>query len=46
MLYDDGTVEQAEKYEVFKMIDIQLTSTIQDDIDPVSVNWTLLDFDG
>ena len=45
-LYDDHDSSKASRYEVFKMIEIQLSSSVYDNVDPVPVSWSLLDFDG
>ena len=45
-LFKDDDPEDIAAYDVYKIIEIQLTSTVNDTVDPVPVNWFLLDFDG
>ena len=42
-MYDGDTVGV---YDVFSTISIQLDSTISDELEPVTVEWTIVNFDG
>lgn len=33
-------------YDVFDTINVQLESSISDEAEPITVEWTLIDFDG
>ena len=43
MVSDDGSQEQ---YEVFEAIEIKLSSTEYDDLEPIKVDWSLKSFTG
>ena len=46
LLYEDGEYYDAAVYQVFDAISIELASTQSDEVDPVRVDWSLVNFDG
>ena len=46
MIRDENDPSEIHEYEVFKTIEMSLTSTLTDEIEPISVDWSLKSFDG
>ena len=45
-MYDSKDADEMARYDVYNLIEMQLTSTVYDNVDPVPVNWSLIHFDG
>lgn len=45
-MYDEGEYYNAVAYDVFDAISVELASTQSDDVEPIRVDWSLVNFDG
>ena len=46
ILYEEGEYYSAAVYEIHDAISIQLVSEQVDDVEPIRLDWSIIDFDG